>query len=343
MDFIVGLLRTQRKRDTILFVVDRLSKMAHFIPMQEVIEAPQVAELFIQNVFRLHGLATSIVLDRDVRFTGHFWKFVFDKLKVSLKMSSGDHPQTDSQTKRVNQILEDMLRAYVSERQTDRDSYFPLVEFSYNNRPHKVTGMSPFEMNYGMNPTSPSTIGMPKKCPSASEFLANLQAKLEIAKAKMQQAADRAKEYADRKRSPRSFEEGDRVFHQVPARSTSLSTGKCRKLSPRYCGPWEIVKKLSDVAYQLELPPDCRVHPVFHVNKLRNYISREDNLIEGIVSLQETDRSDHSQDRILDRRQKRLRSHVIQEYLVAWRGLPLTDSTWESTALVCKYFPSLII
>ncbi|KAH7280437.1 hypothetical protein KP509_37G067500 [Ceratopteris richardii] len=159
----------------------------------------------------------------------------------------------------------------------------------------------------------------------------------------MQQAADRAKEYADRKRSPRSFEEGDRVFLQVPARSTSLSTGKCSKLSPKYCGPWKIVKKLSDVAYRLELPPDCRVHPVFHVSKLRKYISREDNLIEGIVSLQETDREDHSPDRILDRRQKRLRNRVIQEYLVAWRGLPLTDSTWESAALVHKYFPSLII
>ncbi|KAH7425533.1 hypothetical protein KP509_11G059400 [Ceratopteris richardii] len=159
----------------------------------------------------------------------------------------------------------------------------------------------------------------------------------------MQQATDRAKEYADRKRSPRSFEEGDRVFLQVLARSTSLSTGKCSKLSPRYCGPWKIVKKLSDVAYQLELPPDCRVHPVFHVCKLRKYISREDNLIQGIVSLQETDRSDHSLDKILYRRQKRLRNRVIQEYLVAWRGLPLTDSTWESAALVRKYFPSLII
>ncbi|KAH7300360.1 hypothetical protein KP509_24G058400 [Ceratopteris richardii] len=159
----------------------------------------------------------------------------------------------------------------------------------------------------------------------------------------MQQAADRAKEYADRKRSPRSFEKGDRVFLQVLARSTSLSTGKCSQLSPRYCGPWKIVKKLSDVAYRLELPPDCRVHPVFHVSKLRKYISREDNLKEGIVSLQETDREDHSPDRILDRRQKRLRNCVIQEYLVAWRGLPLTDSTWESTTLVRKYFPSLII
>ncbi|KAH7365721.1 hypothetical protein KP509_18G042400 [Ceratopteris richardii] len=105
----------------------------------------------------------------------------------------------------------------------------------------------------------------------------------------------------------------------------------------------KIVKKLSEVEYRLELPLDCRVHPMFHVSKLRKYISREDNLIEGIVSLQESNSTYHSPYRILDQRQKRLRNHDIQEYLVAWRGLPLTNSTWESEALVHKYFPSLII
>ncbi|KAH7438552.1 hypothetical protein KP509_04G020000 [Ceratopteris richardii] len=160
---------------------------------------------------------------------------------------------------------------------------------------------------------------MPKKCPIALEFLASLQENLEIAKAKMQQATNRAKEYVDRKRSPRVSKEGDRFFLQVPTRSTSLSTGKCTKLSPRFCGPWKIVKKLSDVTYQLEVPPDCRVHPVFHFSKLRKYISKEDNLIEAIISLQETDSIDHSPYRILNQRQNLLRNYVIQEYLVAWR------------------------
>ena len=95
-------------------IVDRLSKMAHFVPTAETVEAPQVANLFIQNVFRLHEMPSSIVSDRDVCFTGHFWTQVFLKLDVKLNMSSGDHPQTDGQTERVNQILEDMLRASVS-------------------------------------------------------------------------------------------------------------------------------------------------------------------------------------------------------------------------------------
>ena len=112
MDFITGLPRTPRQKDTILVVVDRLSNMAHFIAIKETVEVPQVVDLFIQNVFRLHGLPVSIVSDRDVRFCGHFWGYIFAKLNVTLNMSSGDHPQTDGQTERVNQVLKDMLRAY---------------------------------------------------------------------------------------------------------------------------------------------------------------------------------------------------------------------------------------
>ncbi|MCO5612452.1 hypothetical protein L7F22_066719 [Adiantum nelumboides] len=153
-------------------------------------------DLFIQNVFRLHGMPLFIVSDRDVRFTGHFWTQIFQKLNVKLNMSSGDHPQTDGQTERVNQILEDMLRAYVSDRQTDWDTYLPLLEFAYNNRPHRVTGLSPFEMNYGMSPLAPDTIGISKKCPSATEFLAKIHRNMQVARQKLQQAADRAKSYA---------------------------------------------------------------------------------------------------------------------------------------------------
>ncbi|KAH7421119.1 hypothetical protein KP509_13G041300 [Ceratopteris richardii] len=200
------------------------------------------------------------ISDRDIKFTGHFWKLLFDKQKVSLKMSSGDHPQTDGHIERVNQILEEILRAYAPK--VNIVSFAPKVNVVSLHR----------------------TLSMPKKYPSASKFLMNLQENLKIAKAKMQQATDRAKEYVDRKRF--------------------VDLGK-------------IVKKLSEVVYQLELPLDCRVHRVFHVNKLRKYISKDDNLIEGIVSLQESDSTYHSPDRILDWRQKQLRNHVIEEYLVA--------------------------
>ena len=178
-----------------------------------------------------------------------------------------------------------MLRAYVSDRQSNWDSYLSILEFAYNTQPYKVAGLSPFELNYGMIPLLPGTLGIPQKCPSAANLLASMQDNLRLARNKLQQATKRAKFYADKKRSRRVFNEGDRVFLQVPLKSTSLSTGKYPKLSPRFCGPWKIVKKISDVAYWLELPPGCCIHLVFHVSKLKKFISKDTNVIDGLVSL----------------------------------------------------------
>ena len=112
-------------------------------------------------------------------------------------------------------------------------------------------------------------------------------------------------------------------------RSTSLSIGKCPKLSPWFCRPWKIVKKLSDVAYRLELSPSCCIHTVFHVSKLKKFICKDTNVIDGLVSLQENELSDHSPKMLLDQREKRLCNCLIWEYLVAWKGLSLTNATWE--------------
>lgn len=150
---------------------------------------------------------------------------------------------------------------------------------------------------------------------------------------------DRAKTFADRDRTPREFEEGDMVFLLIPKDSTSLKTGKCYKLSPRYCGPWKIVKKLNDVAYKLALPQDCKVHPVFHVSRLKRVLREGDNLLtDGLVLFQEHGEVMHGPDRVLDRRERRLRNRLIREYLVAWHGRPLTDATWETAhALHAQY------
>ena len=114
MDFIVGLPTTNRGHDAIWVVVDRLTKMCRFIPTKTTVKTPELARLFVDNVYRLYGLPANIISDRDRKFDSHFWRAVFKRLDTMLNLSTADHPQTDGQTERVNQVLEDMLRAYVS-------------------------------------------------------------------------------------------------------------------------------------------------------------------------------------------------------------------------------------
>ncbi|MCO5581935.1 hypothetical protein L7F22_035824 [Adiantum nelumboides] len=136
MDFITTLPRTTKGNAQILVIVNRFSKMAHFIPCKKAASAPDIASLFVQHIFRIHGLPRSIISDRDPKFTGHFWTSLFKSLGTNLLFSSAYHPQTDSQTERVNQILEEMLRHYIQQRLASWEEYLPLVEFAYNNAPH---------------------------------------------------------------------------------------------------------------------------------------------------------------------------------------------------------------
>jgi hypothetical protein len=341
MDFIVGLPRTQRQHNAVFVVVDRLTKMAHFIPTTKKVSATQVADLFIQHIFRIHGLPETIVSDRDTRFTGQFWTSLFTKLGTKLKFSSGEHPETDGQTERVNQVLEDMLRAYVSIRQKDWENYLPLLEFAYNSRKHSATKFSPFELNYGVQPLAPYSIGISCPNPCASQLLKDMRDMLDMAKRNIRSAVDRVMHYANQKRTPRTFEVGDLVYLLISPRIGSAV--KPPKLSPRYCGPWKIIKKIGKVAYKLEFPMGSRIHPVFHVSRLKKCLLHEENIVDGLVALQSPPEVDNGPDRILDVREKKLRNHSFRQVLVSWKGHPLTDATWESVSKFRKAFPDFII
>jgi hypothetical protein len=143
-DFILGLPRTQRGFDSIFVVVDRFSKMAHFIRCQKTSDVTQITNLFFKEVIRLHGLPRSIVSDRDTKFIGNFWRTLWKKMGTNLAFSSAYHPQTDGQTEAVNKSLGDLLRSLVTEHHSSWDNVFPQAEFAYNDSVNRSTRQSPF-------------------------------------------------------------------------------------------------------------------------------------------------------------------------------------------------------
>jgi transposase InsO family protein len=144
MDSVLGLPRTQRGFDSIFVVVDRFSKMAHFIPFQKTSNANHIANLFFKEVIRLHGLPKSVVSDRDKKFIGHFWRTLWKKLGTNLMFSSSYHPQMDGKTEAVNKSLGDLLRSLVTEHHSSWDNILPQAEFAYNDSVNQSTKKVPF-------------------------------------------------------------------------------------------------------------------------------------------------------------------------------------------------------
>lgn len=155
MDFVIGLPRTQAGYDSIWVIVDRLTKSTHFIPVKTTFNTLKLAKIFIKEIVRLHGVPTSIVSDRDPKFTSQFWKAFHRAFGTCLNLSTAYHPQTDGQTERTIQTLEDMLRACILEDGGNWDAHLPLVEFSYNNSYHSSIGMAPYEALYGRKCRTP--------------------------------------------------------------------------------------------------------------------------------------------------------------------------------------------
>ncbi|KAI3827735.1 hypothetical protein L1987_01818 [Smallanthus sonchifolius] len=192
MDFITKLPRTSKGNDTIWVIVDRLTKSAHFLPIRETASSEKLAEVFIKEIVSRHGMPVSIVSDRDTRFTSRFWKKFNEAMGTRLNISTAYHPQTDGQSERTIQTLEDMLRACIIDFGGRWDNPLPLAEFSYNNSYPSTIGMPPFEMLYGRRCRTPICWGeIGQKDFASLEVVKATSEKFDQIKARMKAAKDR--------------------------------------------------------------------------------------------------------------------------------------------------------
>jgi hypothetical protein len=243
-----------------------LTKQAHFVPTNKTITAEDFASLFLHHVYRLHGLPSLLVSDRDPRFTSDFWQSLMRPLGTRLNISTAYHPQTDGQTERTNRTLEQILRAYVHPFHDNWSTLLPLVEFAYNNAEHASTTTTPFFANYGFHPSTPATVSLPNH-PPAADYLRNLQDVITFIKNQLELAKRQQEEQTNRHRRDLTFAIGDQV--KLDTSDLRLFNQPSKKLRERYIGPFKIAAVISPVAYKLHLPPSMsKVHPVFHVSKL---------------------------------------------------------------------------
>ncbi|KAK1585100.1 hypothetical protein QYE76_018363, partial [Lolium multiflorum] len=256
MDFVLGLPRTKHGHDSIFVVVDRFSKMAHFIPCHKSDDASHIASLFFREVVRLHGIPASIVSDRDVKFMSYLWKSLMAKFGVKLLFSSSSHPQTDGQTEVVNRSLSTLLRTLVKKNLKSWEDCLPHAEFAYNRAKHSTTLRSPFMIVYGFEPpTALDILPLPLHQRTNMDFDKRTTAMKKLhedTRATIQDHVLRQATRLNAKKKERVFEEGDLVW--VHLRKERFPQERNSKLKPRGDGPFKVLKRINNNAYVIDIP-----------------------------------------------------------------------------------------
>ncbi|GJY38890.1 putative reverse transcriptase domain-containing protein [Tanacetum coccineum] len=344
MDFVTKLPKSSQGYDTIWVIVDRLTKSAIFTPMRETDPLDKLARLYLKEVVTRHGIPVSIICDRDPRFASNFWRSLQNALGTNLDMSTAYHPQTDGQSERTIQTLEDMLRACAIDFGKGWVNHLPLVEFSYNNSYHASIKAAPFEALYGRKCRSPvcwTEVGEAQIL--GPELIQETTEKIIQIKQRMQAARDRQKSYADLKRKPMEFQVGDKVMLKVSPWKGVVRFGKRGKLNPRYVGPFKVLEKVGEVAYKLELPEELsRVHNTFHVSNLKK-CHADEPLAVPLDGLHLDDKLHFVEEplEIVGREVKRLKRSRIPLVKVRWNSKRGPEFTWEREDQFKKKYPHL--
>jgi hypothetical protein len=343
MDFILGFPRTQRGFDSIFVVVDKFSKMAHFIPCQKTSDTTHIANLFFKKFVRLHDLPRSIVSDRDTKLVGHFWRTLWKKFGTNLSFILAYHPQTDGQIEVVNRRLGDLLRSLVTEHHSQWDHILPQAEFAYNDSLNRSSGKSPFQIMYGMQPRGVSELKDSEQNETRSASADFAEAMKELHSQVREHLQNSSQEYkcrADQQRRELQFEVGDMILAHL--RKERFPRGTYNKLKMKKIGPCKIVKKFRENAYEIKLPDGIEISPIFNISYLYPYRDEEAGAYSEQTEVQWTKQMPVAEklemECILDKRiNKRTRRKEYFENLVKWKGHPIEDVSWENEEKIQKH------
>ena len=306
-------------KDVILVVCDRLSKMTHFVATTEGTSAEGLARLFWNNVWKLHGLPESVVLDRGPQFAAELTKELNQMLGIKTKLSTAFHPQTDGQTERMNQELEQYLWFFVEHRQKDWLEWLAAAEFAVNNKVHTATKVSPFMANYGKELRMGGDIRRKGKVESATAFVERMKKVQEETEATLRKTQEEMKKYADRGRKESEvWKKGDRVL--LSTKDLVFKERPSKKLTERYVGPYTIEEVVSSNVVKLRLPSSMRIHLVINVSRIVRYKEQVKGQKGEEGKLVEVERVEEWE-------VKKIRG--VEKYLIQWKGFIAEGDTWE--------------
>lgn len=341
MDFVEGLPKSEGK-DCIMVVVDRFTKVGHFIALSHPFSATAVAQAFLDNIYKLHGFPNSIVSDRDKLFTSQFWKELFKSVGTRLNLSTSYHPQSDGKTERLNRCLEHYLRAMTSHRPHRWVKWLALAEWWYNSTYQSAIKKSPFDALYGVQPrqicvpaTNRSNVGV------VEDFQVQREAMNLFLKDAITKAQHKYKQYGDKKRQEASPKVGDWVFLKLqPYRQLSVSVRKYLKLSQKFFGPYKVLQKIGEVAYKLELPVGSKVHPVFHISLLKKKDGSKYSVTSALPNLGSEGQFLVHPAQVLERRTVKRYNAAVVQWLVHWSNTIPEDATWEDAKVIMGQYPT---
>ncbi|CAI7818850.1 unnamed protein product [Closterium sp. NIES-53] len=284
------------------------------------------ARLFFDRIITIHGIPTTLISDRDPKFTSKFWKELMGLLGTKLAMSSAYHPQTDGQTERLNQVVEQLLRTACKDDVSHWDTQLPTLEFAYNNASHAATEKTPFFLCYGWEPLTPQQPTTPAHVQAAHDFVTTMQQLWDKTQRRLTTMQTSQKQYADRQRRDHSVAVGDQVL--LDTRNLNLSHLPS-KLRPRFCGPFLVEAQVTPVTFRLRLPDTWKLHNAFHVQLLKPYKDPNQQFqgwqLPPPPPVLVQDELEYEVERVLTHRR---RGGKTLEFLLRWKGYDPTEDSW---------------